>query len=214
MFDLQRPQHVKTALTELVNVLDQSDTVLQLAPSLRYQSQLALSRLFCLYQELDTARELYLRALETKWGIDSNQLLEVANRVRTTTVTSLLALCETTTTQLATDDDVNTNHTWTAILIEAANLFAQEKQTYKNVPCEHIAIVLYGIGSCLSKQQDDFYFLMGQVYTTLPGLMHRVIEIKLLSTQHPLQIFEAMLLSLETGKLEKKKDEHFFFSPL
>lgn len=217
LFGLQRPQHVETALKSLIEALDRPGLSLTPAQiqSFRYSSQLALSRLLCLYQELDASRAMYLNALESEWKINTTKLLELAKQIRTTPIASLLASCDTLAKEYLTRARSQTeqvltssepNNTFTLILNEAASLFAQEQQTYGQVPCEHVAIVLYGICSlvCPFEKQhgtpQDFYFLMSQVYTLLPNLTHRVIELKLLDKENTWNLFDALLLCLEIGK--------------
>jgi hypothetical protein len=213
LFGLQRPHYVETALTSLINTLDRpglSFTPGQIT-SFRYSSQLALSRLLCLYQSLDTSRTVYLQALESKWKINVDELLSVARGVRTMSVASLLVSCDALATKYLTRERNRTkpappltdpNNALTTILNEAASLFAQEQHVYKDIPCEQVAVVLYGVCSLVcvfeQQQQQDFYFLMSQVYTLL-DLSHRVVELKLLDGD-AWGLYEAMLLCLETGK--------------
>lgn len=99
------------------------------------------------------------------------------------------------------------NNSITTILNEAGNLFAQEHHTFNNMPSENIAIVLYAICSLVCPFEnleefpvDHFYFMMNQVYESLEGLEHRMIEVNLLDKTDIWYTFTALLLSIEIGK--------------
>lgn len=96
------------------------------------------------------------------------------------------------------------NNSITIIVQEAGNLFAQENSTFDGFPSENVAIVLYGICSLTCAfdgvtSKDTFIDTMGLVYESLDGMVHREIELKLLDVTNYWNMFNALLLSIETG---------------
>jgi hypothetical protein len=132
-------------------------------------------------------------------------------------IPSLLNSCDTLATKYLTRERNRTklapaltdsNNSITIIVNEAANLFAQENSEYEtSMPTKNIAIVLYATCSLVCQYEkidgvsmQGFYFMMSQVYESLDGFTHRIIEIKLLDTADNWNMFNALLLSVEIGK--------------
>lgn len=81
LFALKRPQYTEKALGLLINTLSSnSNTTFSSAQitSFLYNSRLALARLYCLYQQVDDSRSVYLDALESKWKLDKKELVDIA----------------------------------------------------------------------------------------------------------------------------------------
>lgn len=100
------------------------------------------------------------------------------------------------------------NNSITTIVEEAANLFAQEKSTFQNLPSENVAVVLYAVCSLTCtfdkvNPKDTYLDNMNLVYESLDGLVHREIELKLLDMTNHWNVFNALLLSIEIGKLHQ-----------
>lgn len=128
----------------------------------------------------------------------------------------LLSACDTLATKYLTRERNRTkpapvltdiNNSITTILNEAGNLFAQEQHNFNNMPSENIALVLYATCSLVTPFEkleefpvNYFYTLMNQVYESLEGLDHRMIEVNLMLNSEIWYTFTALLLSLEIGK--------------
>lgn len=81
LFGLKRPQYVEKALKLLIDFLILSPvTTFSSAQitSFLYNSQLALARLLCIYQELDESRSVYLDAIDGKWKLEKGELMNIA----------------------------------------------------------------------------------------------------------------------------------------
>lgn len=81
LFALKRPQYVERALKSLIGLLLTSPTTQFSSAQITsfiYNSRLALARLLCMYQELDESRSVYLDALDGKWKLEKNELLNIA----------------------------------------------------------------------------------------------------------------------------------------
>lgn len=81
LFALKRPQYTEKALCLLISALSSNaNTTFSSAQimSFMYNSRLALARLYCLYQQLDNSRSVYLEALESKWKLDKKELIDIA----------------------------------------------------------------------------------------------------------------------------------------
>ncbi|KAI9483089.1 MAG: hypothetical protein EXX96DRAFT_130157 [Benjaminiella poitrasii] len=226
-YTLQRPQYASKALTLLIDLLTGQpapDTTFSSAQitAFLYNSRLALARLYCIYQLVNESRTVYLNALEDKWKIEKEQLLHISKNLRQMTITELIQSCDQLATRYLTRERnrakpapalTDPNNSITSILNEASNLFAQEKQFFNDtLPTEHVAIVLYATCSlvCPYEQlsgfsKDDFYFLMSQIYSSLDGLTHRVIEIYMLNKDNVWNVFYSLLLSLEIGKYQSNR---------
>lgn len=136
--------------------------------------------------------------------------------MRGLSIDSLLTSCDTLATKYLTRERnrakpapalTDPNNSITTILNEAASLFAQENNEFDTIPSEHIAIVLYATCSLVCQYDkiegystQDFYFMMSQVYSLL-DLTYRLIEVKLLDRTETWNVFQALLLSLEIGKV-------------
>ncbi|KAI7864095.1 uncharacterized protein EV154DRAFT_534264 [Mucor mucedo] len=220
LFSLKRPQYVEKALKSIINLLLASPpTQFSSAQitSFLYSSRLALARLLCIYQELDESRSIYLDALDGKWKLEKNELLDIAKRLHGLSTSVLLSACDTLAAKYLTRERNRTkpapaladiNNSITTILNEAGNLFAQEQHTYDNVPSENIALVLYATCSLITPFEkleefpvNYFYNMMNQVYESLEGLDHRMVEVNLLLNSDVWYTFTALLLSLEIDDL-------------
>ncbi|OBZ90485.1 hypothetical protein A0J61_01465 [Choanephora cucurbitarum] len=230
LYQLKRPQHTERALSSLIGLLSSQPAGLTLTSAqvtyYLYNSQLALARLYCLYQQLEKAWSFYLDGLNTKWKIDRVELLKLAQEIRFCSLDQLLTSCDTLATKYLTRERNRTkpapvlsdrNNAFSIILNEAGNLFAQQDQLFMQVPVEHIAIVFYGLGSLVCSfepsigfSSNDFYFILSNVYHSL-GWLHRVIDVKLLDRQDTWHVLDAFLMSLEIDDLVRARAVEAYF---
>ncbi|KAI7908024.1 uncharacterized protein BX663DRAFT_492745 [Cokeromyces recurvatus] len=224
-YTLKYPQYTAKSLKLIIETLTStSSTTFSSAQvtAFLYNSRLALARLFCIYQQLDECRTVYLDALEGKWKIEKMELLNIAKNLRHLSIIELLQSCDQLANRYLTRERNRTkpapaltdpNNSITFILNEAANLFAQEGHLFSDtILTEHVSIVLYATCSltCPYEQmpgfiKNDFYSLMTQIYASLDGLTHRIIEVKMLDTSNIWNIFYSLLLSIEIDDLVRAK---------
>lgn len=220
LFGLKRPHYVEKALKLLIELILSSPTTsfssAQIT-SFLYNSRLSLARLLCIYQQLDESRSIYLDALDGKWKLDKSELLNISKSLNTTSVADLINACDTLATKYLTRERTRTkpapaitdiNNSITTIVEEAANLFAQEKSTFQNLPSENVAVVLYAVCSLTCafdkvNPKDTYLDNMSLVYESLDGLVHREIELKLLDMTNHWNVFNALLLSIEIDDIVK-----------
>ncbi|KAI8988818.1 hypothetical protein BDB01DRAFT_570237 [Pilobolus umbonatus] len=204
-FDQRRPADTRSALIALQErVVSPGLTPGQITAYL-YNSQLALARLYYLYNHITQSQELYLSAIEHKWKLNQHVLIEISKNT-SLSMTDLIHHCDQLATKYLSRERARTSggtkHTISTVLYEVGNVFSQST-LYHAIPCYQIAVIVYVTGSLVAAYDGAdpimFYTQLERVFDALDWT-HRSIELKLMTGDRWDQ-FVALVMCLERDDL-------------